>query len=50
VAAYRRALSLGSSVSVPELYAAAGAEFSFDAGPLSSVVRLMEDTIAALET
>jgi oligoendopeptidase F len=50
VAAYRRALSLGSSVSVPELYAAAGAEFAFDAGPLSSVVRLMEDTIAALET
>jgi oligoendopeptidase F len=50
VAAYRRALSLGSSVSVPELYAAAGANFSFDADPLNSVVRLMADTIAALET
>jgi oligoendopeptidase F len=49
VAAYRRALSLGGSVPLPELYAAAGARFAFDAATLGQAVNLIEETIAALE-
>jgi oligoendopeptidase F len=38
VAAYRKALSLGTSVTVPELYSAAGARFAFDEQTLQAAV------------
>jgi oligoendopeptidase F len=49
VAAYRKALSLGGTVPLPQLYAAAGARFAFDARTLQNAVDLMERTIAELE-
>lgn len=49
VAAYRRALALGGTVSLPELYAAAGARFAFDADTLRQAVELAEQTLAELE-
>jgi oligoendopeptidase F len=47
--AYRKALSLGSTVGLPDLYRAAGAKFAFDAQTLQEVVRLAEETIQRLE-
>lgn len=47
---YRHALSLGGTVSLPDLYAAAGAKFAFDAATLGEAVRLMEQTILSLST
>lgn len=49
VASYRRALALGGTASLPELYAAAGAKFAFDAPTLRAAVKLMAETIATLE-
>lgn len=49
VATYRSALQLGGTRSLPELFAAAGAEFRFDKSMLSSLVALIEDTLAQLE-
>ena len=49
VAAYRRALALGGTAPLPELYAAAGAKFAFDAETLGAMVRLAESVIAELE-
>jgi oligoendopeptidase F len=49
VARYRKALSLGGTVTLPELYAAAGATFAFDADILHEAVRLIEKTIDELE-
>ena len=49
VRAYRRALSLGGTVRLPELYAAAGARFSFGARTLKEAVDLAECTIQELE-
>ncbi len=49
VARYRRALALGGTVTLPEVYAAAGAKFAFDAGTLGEMVALMEHTIAELD-
>ena len=49
VAAYRKALSLGSNGTLPLLYAAAGARFAFDAATLRQAVDLMMKTIAELE-
>ncbi|MCX7840333.1 MAG: M3 family oligoendopeptidase [Anaerolineae bacterium] len=49
VADYRRALALGGTVSLPELYATAGARFAFDAATLQRAVDLMEEVIAKLE-
>ena len=49
VANYREALALGSSVTLPELYAAAGAKLSFDAPPLKEAVELILTTIEGLE-
>jgi oligoendopeptidase F len=46
---YRRALALGGTASLPELYAAAGARFAFDAGTLRQAVDLMERTINDLD-
>ena len=49
VAAYRRALALGNTVTLPELFAAAGARFAFDERTLGEAVELMERTIDSLE-
>ena len=49
VAAYRKALALGYTVPLPQLYAAAGARFAFDAAALRQAVDLMLETINALE-
>jgi oligoendopeptidase F len=49
VKAYRQALSLGSTVAIPELYRTAGAKFAFDAQTLGEVVHLAEETIQRLE-
>lgn len=46
---YRRALALGGTVSIPELYSAAGARFAFDPVTLGDAVNLMEGTILELE-
>lgn len=50
MADYRRALALGGTVPVPDLYTAAGAKFAFDADALHQAVDLAEQTIAELET
>jgi oligoendopeptidase F len=50
VTSYRRALALGGTVSLPELYTAAGATFAFDAPTLRAAVKLTEDTVADLES
>lgn len=42
VAAYRRALALGGTVTLPELFQAAGVRFAFDEATLSEAVELME--------
>jgi oligoendopeptidase F len=49
VTAYRRALALGNTVTLPELFATAGARFAFDEGTLGEAVALMERTIDSLE-
>ncbi len=49
VAAYRRALQLGGSVTLPELYQAAGATFRFDSPLLAELAERMEARIAELE-
>lgn len=49
VARYRYALALGCTAPLPELYAAAGARFAFDAATLGEAVELIERTIAQLE-
>lgn len=49
VAAYRHALSLGGTLSLPELYQAAGIRFAFDAETLRTGVNLIERTLAELE-
>ncbi len=48
VAAYRRALALGGTASLPQLYATAGARFTFDAETLGEMVELAEKTIDRL--
>lgn len=48
VAQYRHALSLGSTVPLPDLFAAAGAEFRFDEPMLRELVALIEGTIEVL--
>lgn len=49
VAAYRRALALGGTASIPELYDAAKARFAFDANTLQEAIDLAEATIEDLE-
>jgi oligoendopeptidase F len=46
---YRYALSLGGTASLPELYAAAGAKFTFDSQTLKDAVELLERTIDELD-
>ena len=50
LAKYRHALTLGTTVSLPEIYQAAGAKFAFDAGTLQKAVDLIEGTIGELES
>ncbi len=50
VAAYRHALSLGGTKTIPELYALAGAQFSFDIPLMTEIVDLVEKTIEELES
>jgi oligoendopeptidase F len=45
VRSYRKALSLGVTVTLPELYRTAGARLAFDAETLGQSVKLMESTI-----
>ena len=45
---YRRALALGATVTLPELYAAAGGRFAFDTETLGNAVSLMERTLGEL--
>jgi oligoendopeptidase F len=49
VSDYRMALSLGGTVTLPELFKSAGAKFAFDPGTLKAAVDLMERTIGELE-
>ncbi|MEM7333164.1 MAG: M3 family metallopeptidase, partial [Chloroflexota bacterium] len=46
--AYRQALALGGTKSLPELYQTAGAEFRFDVPMLQSLVSLIENTLDSL--
>ena len=50
VSAYRKALSLGGTVTLPQLFATAGAKFAFDPGTVQQAVDLIEKNIAELET
>jgi oligoendopeptidase F len=45
---YRRALSLGGTVPLPQLFATAGARFAFDADTLRMAVNLIEDKVGEL--
>lgn len=49
VADYRKALALGATVPLPQLFAAAGAKFAFDAKTLKEAVDLMEEVIGKME-
>ena len=49
VTSYLKGLSLGYSVGLPELYAACGARFAFDAGTLRDAVELLEEEITRQE-
>ena len=46
---YKYALGLGGTVSLPELFTAAGAKLAFDADTLAQAVDLIEGTIDALQ-
>jgi oligoendopeptidase F len=49
VADYRKALALGGTVTLPELFATAGAKFGFDVPTVRKAVDLMEKVINDLE-
>ena len=49
VTAYRQALSLGTSVTLPKLYTAAGGKFTFDEITLRQAVDLILETVSELE-
>jgi oligoendopeptidase F len=49
VASYRKALSLGGMVTLPELFSAAGAKFGFDVPTVKTAVDLMEEVVGELE-
>jgi oligoendopeptidase F len=46
VAQYREALALGNTRSLPELYRAAGVEFTFDVDRIGELVALVESELA----
>lgn len=49
VSSYRKALALGGTADLPELYETAGAQFAFDVGNVTPAVRLLESTLAELD-
>ncbi|MCA9892651.1 MAG: M3 family oligoendopeptidase, partial [Anaerolineae bacterium] len=49
LANYRKALSLGGTAKLPDLFAAAGAKLAFDATTMQQAIDLMESTIAELD-
>ncbi len=49
VASYRRALALGGTASLPQLFTAAGARFAFDVETVGQAVTLVEQTLAELD-
>ena len=49
VANYRKALALGATVTLPQLFATAGAKFAFDSAILKTAMSLMEKVIGELE-
>ena len=50
VANYREALALGAVRSLPEMYRAAGARLSFDAGVIGALVELVEEQIERIRS
>ena len=46
---YRKALALGATVPLPELFSTTGAKFGFDSKTLRAAVDLMEEVIAEME-
>jgi oligoendopeptidase F len=50
VRAYRNALALGATRSLPEIYAAAGATLMFDAEAMRALVQLVEERINAIRS
>ena len=50
VRAYRNALGLGATRSLPEIYAAAGATLMFDADAMRALVQLVEERINAIRS
>lgn len=50
VASYRRALALGGTATLPELFATAGAKFAFNEAVLRDAVSLIEATLDDLES
>lgn len=48
VRSYRKALALGGTAPLPELFATAGAKLAFDTGTLSGAVQLVEMTLQQL--
>jgi oligoendopeptidase F len=49
VESYRRALALGGTAPLPELFTTAGARFAFDAQTLREAITLLEEVAAELE-
>jgi oligoendopeptidase F len=49
VADYRKALALGGTAAIPQLFNTAGAKFAFDAATLREAVTLIESTMHQLE-
>jgi oligoendopeptidase F len=49
VAAYKQALALGGTVTIPQLYATAGARFTMDEEILVEIIELIENQIVKLE-
>jgi oligoendopeptidase F len=48
LAQYHRALALGSTTSLPEMYRTAGADLVFDADQMGALVRLVEDELESI--
>lgn len=49
VAAYRRAIGLGATRSLPELYAAAGIKLAFDAATIGELIEMVEEELDRLQ-
>lgn len=49
VADYRKALALGATVPLPQLFATAGAKFAFDSETLKTAVDLMEEVVEEMQ-